>query len=172
MTIKKLILRILGADNIDRRAENRIKKSIELYHKGGRINRLRAKILYNKNLRDFSCFISPTITIGKNLYIAHPFGIAIGKTTIIGDNCRIYPKATVAARIIGDKELHESGEKRRHAKIGNNCMLGAGCMLIGRIEIGDNVTIAARAIVTKDVPANSVVKNVNEIRPKRPDEML
>ena len=54
MTIKKLILRILGADNIDRRAENRIKKSIELYHKGGRINRLRAKILYNKNLRDFS----------------------------------------------------------------------------------------------------------------------
>ena len=51
-------------------------------------------------------------------------------------------------------------------------MLGAGCMLIGRIEIGDNVTIGARAIVTKDVPANSVVKNVNEIRPKRPDEML
>ena len=68
-------------------------------------------------------------------------------------------------------KLNASEDKRRHAKIGNNCMLGAGCMLIGKIEIGDNVIIAAKAIVTKDVPPNSVVKNINEVRPIRPDEL-
>ena len=171
MIIKEMILRLLGADNIDRRAERRIKKAIDLYHKGGIINKLRAKILYNKNVQDFACSFPPGITIGKNLYIAHPTAIRIGRTAVIGDNCRIYPQVMVAAKVVGDKELKASGEKRRHAKIGNNCILGAGCMIIGRIEIGDNVTIGARAIVTKDVPSNSVVKNVNEIRPKRPEEL-
>lgn len=172
MRIKSLILQVLGADDLNRRAEERVKKSVELYHKGGKINRIRATRLFNNNLRDFCCYIHPKATFGKNIYIAHPMGIAIGPTTIIGDNCRIYPYAAVNAQITGDKELNENGNKRRHAKIGNNCILGAGCMLLGAIEIGDNVIIAAKAIVTKDVPPNSVVKNVNEVRPIRPDELL
>ena len=171
MGVWKLLSKIVGADNVDRKAERRIKKSNELYHKGGKINRLRANRLFNRNLRDFSCYISPRATIGRNLYIAHPIGIVIGKTAIIGDNCRIYPYAFIAAKIVGDKELRASGETRWHAKIGNNCMLGAGCMIIGRIEIGDNVTIAARAMVTKDVPPNSVVTDVNKIRPKTEEEL-
>lgn len=166
MTIKELLLRLLGADNLDRRAEKRIKKAIELYHKGGTINRLRAMRLHNLNLRDFCCYVHPRATFGNNVYIAHPFGVSIGKTAIIGDNCRIYPYAVVAAKIVGDSELRASGETRRHAKIGNDCLIGAGCMLIGNIEIGDNVIIAARAIVTKDVPSNSLVRNVNEILPR------
>lgn len=172
MNIKTLLFRFLGADDLNREAERRIKKMMESYHKGGKINRLRAIRLFNRNLRDFCCYIHPKATFGKNIYIAHPMGIAIGPTTIIGDNCRIYPYAAVNARIIGDEELNASGNKRRHAKIGNNCMLGAGCMLIGEIEIGDNVIVAARALVTKDVPSNSVVKNVNEVRPIRPEELL
>lgn len=38
-------------------------------------------------------------------------------------------------------------------------------------EIGDDVTIGAGAMVTKDVPSHSVVKGLNQIRPKRPDEI-
>jgi hypothetical protein len=38
-------------------------------------------------------------------------------------------------------------------------------------EIGDDVTIGAGAIVTKDVPSHSIVKGLNQIRPKRPDEI-
>ena len=167
----KFLAHILGTENIDRKAERRIKKSIELYHKGGKLNRLRAVRLQNKNLRDYGCYISPRATVGKNLYIAHPMWIGIGKTAIIGDNCRIYPGACIAARIVDDSELRASGETRWHAKIGNNCLLGEGCIIIGRVEIGDNVTVAARAIVTKDVPANSVVMNVNEIRPKKEHEI-
>ena len=103
MTIKDLLLRLLDAENLNRKAERRVKKAIELYHKGGIINSLRAPRLHNHYLRDFNCYIHPRVTIGKNLYIAHPMGIAIEPTTIIGDNCRIYPYAVIAARVIGDK---------------------------------------------------------------------
>ena len=112
------------------------------------------------------------MTVGKNLYIAHAHGIHIGKTTIIGDNCRIYPNVMIVASVVGDSELRDKGETRWHPKIGNNCLLGAGSLISGRIEIGDDVIIAAGAIVTKDVPSHSVVKNTNEIRAKRPDEMM
>lgn len=170
MAIKELPRRFFRAYNLDRSAERRIKKAIEVYHRGGIINKFWGNRLYRKNLRDYCCYIPPKVTIGKNLYIAHPIGVIIGPTAVIGDNCRIYPHAVVGARIVGDRELRESGKQRRHAKIGNNCMLGVGCTIIGRVEIGDNVIVAARAIVTKDVPPNSVVKNVNEVRPRRPEE--
>ena len=172
MKMSAFVSRLLGTENYDRKAERRIKKAIELYHKGGSLNRIRALRLHNRNRRDYCCCFPPRMTIGDNLYIAHAHGIHIGKTTIIGDNCRIYPNVLIVASVVGDRELRESGETRWHPKIGNQCLIGAGATISGRIEIGDDVTIAAGAIVTKDVPSHSVVKNTNEIRPKRPDEMI
>lgn len=41
--------------------------------------------------------------------------------------------------------------------IGNNCYIGTEATILGDIKIGNNVTIAAGAVVVKDVPDNSVV---------------
>jgi serine O-acetyltransferase len=49
---------------------------------------------------------------------------------------------------------------KRHPKIGNNVTFGANAIVIGDIEIGDNVIIAAGAVVTKSVPDNCVVAGV------------
>ena len=35
MTIKDLSLKLFDAENLNRKAERRVKKAIELYHKGG-----------------------------------------------------------------------------------------------------------------------------------------
>ncbi len=168
--MRSILSRILGTENFDRKAERRIKKAIELYHKGGRINRIRAMRLHNKNRRDYGCCIPPRITVGDNLYIAHAQGIHVGKTTIIGNNCRIYPNALIIASVVGDSELRSGGETRWHPRIGDNCIIGAGSMLIGRLDIGDDVIVAAGAIVTKDVPSGCLVRNVNEIVAREPDE--
>ena len=130
-----------------------------------------SEVRARKGRRNFGCSFPPTITVGKNLYIAHANGIGIGKTTVIGDNCKIYPKVEIAAALKGDSKLRASGAKRWHAKIGNDVILGVGCTIIGPVEIGDDTVIAAGAMVTKDVPPHTVVKNVNEFRAKRPDEM-
>ena len=50
-------------------------------------------------------------------------------------------------------------------------ILSAGCTLIGPITIGDNSIIGAQAIVTHDVPPNSVVVGLNQIKPRRNDQV-
>jgi serine acetyltransferase len=41
--------------------------------------------------------------------------------------------------------------------IGDNCQIGAGAKILGKIHIGNNVMIGANTVVTKDVPDNSLV---------------
>ncbi|MBR3636488.1 MAG: hypothetical protein IKN45_01065 [Lachnospiraceae bacterium] len=87
----------------------------------------------------------------------------------MGDDVRIYQGVNVIAKVSGDQEKWDNHE-RRHAIIGNNVVLGACCTIIGPITIGDNSFIGARAIVTHDVPPNSVVIGTNIIKPRRPDQ--
>ena len=47
-----------------------------------------------------------------------------------------------------------------HVNIGDNCYISTGVTILAPIDIGNNVTIAAGAVVTKDVPDNAVVAGV------------
>jgi galactoside O-acetyltransferase len=52
-------------------------------------------------------------------------------------------------------------------KIGNNCWLGAGVIVLGGVTIGDNSVIGAGSVVTKDIPSN-VIAVGNPCRVLRP----
>ena len=41
-------------------------------------------------------------------------------------------------------------------KIGKNCWLGAGVIVLPGVSIGDNTVIGAGSVVTKNIPANVV----------------
>lgn len=72
-------------------------------------------------------------------------GIFISRYAEIGENCRIYQNVTI-------------GEVNRKApKIGDNCLIGAGAILVGDIRIGNQVKIGAGAVVSMDVPDNCTV---------------
>lgn len=161
---------ILCISNYDRKVERKFQKMLRLQKKGGFINRKRALWLENKLQEKYQLKISRYAKIGKNFQIRHPMGIRIGKTTEIGDNCKVYPFFIAVAAVKNDRELINN-HIRRHPKIGNDCMLCARATVIGPVTIGDDVIIAACAIVTKDVPSHSVVKGLNQIRPKRPEEI-
>ena len=161
---------ILCISNYDRKVERKFQKMRRLQKKGGFINRKRALWLENKLQEKYQLKISRYAKIGKNFQIRHPMGIRIGKTTEIGDNCKVYPFFIAVAAVKNDRELINN-HIRRHPKIGNDCMLCARATVIGPVTIGDDVIIAACAIVTKDVPSHSVVKGLNQIRPKRPEEI-
>ena len=85
--------------------------------------------------------------IGKGFRIHHFGGIIFHPTTQLGENCTFYHGVT-----IGDR-----GGSGNAAKIGNNVTVGAGAKIIGELSIGDQVMIGANAVVTKDVPENTVV---------------
>ncbi len=153
----------------DRVGERKVKKSIETWHKGGWLNRTCAKFMWNHIRKIYSCSFPPMVTVGKNLRLEHLMWVEIGKTTVLGDNVRIYSSVRIIAKVTGDEERLKIKE-RRHAKIGNDVILGCGCMIIGPVTIGDDCIIGARAIVTHDVPPHSVVIGTNQIRPKRENE--
>lgn len=164
------LMDILCISNYDRKVERKFWKMRRLYENGGYINRKRAKHIENELLEKCQMRLPCTVKIGKNFEIRHPNCIAIGPTAEIGDNCKVYPYFVSMAALKGDKERNKN-HIRRHAKFGNDCILGARATVVGPVTIGDDVLIAACAIVTKDVPSHSVVKGLNQIRPKRPEEI-
>lgn len=97
--------------------------------------------------------IHPGATVGKRLVIDHGMGVVIGETAIIGDDCLIYHGVTLGGTS-QDKNI------RRHPKIGNNVLIGAGAKILGAIEVQDFVKIGANSVVTTDCPKNSTIVGI------------
>lgn len=139
-------------------AKNIIKAS-NWYHRDTNFWRFMAFFKHRQNRKKYNIEIYPECKLGK-IKIPHSVGIVIGRTAQIGDNTTIMPNVVVGAKY---SPFETNPNDRRHAIVGENCMLGAGCKIIGNIVIGNNVTIGANAIVTKNVPDNCIVYGVNNI---------
>lgn len=110
-------------------------------------------ICYYWRLRHLSYktgFQIPPHTCGKGLQIWHYGYIIINEETRIGENLTIYPGVEIGHKIPGGGA----------PQIGDNCFIGAGAKIFGKIRIGNNVTIAPNAVVMKDVPDNVVVGGI------------
>jgi acetyltransferase-like isoleucine patch superfamily enzyme len=80
-------------------------------------------------------------------------GIEIGGGTMWSYNCSF-----ISAN-------HSMEDLKKHVKtksiiIGKNVWLGANCVVLPGVEIGDNAIIGAGSVVTKNVVANSIVGGV------------
>src|SRR5690554_6849651 len=75
------------------------------------------------------------------------------------DNCMLGPNVQIytATHPIHPIERNSGLEFGKPIKIGNNVWVGGSAVILPGVTIGDNVVIAAGAVVTKDVPANVVV---------------
>ncbi len=96
--------------------------------------------------------IHPGATIGKGLFIDHGMGVVIGETAEIGDNCLIYQGVTLGGT--------GKDKGKRHPTLGNNVMVGSGAKVLGPFKVGDNVKIAANAVVLAEVPPNCTAVGV------------
>lgn len=100
-------------------------------------------------------FYKTRLAIGPNscdwgIKIWHCGDIIINNAAKVGKNLTIYPGC-----IIGQK--HSIDEV---PVIGDNCYMGAGSKVFGKVRIGNNVTIAPNAIVTCDIPDNCIVAGI------------
>ena len=89
--------------------------------------------------------------------------IYVGDNTMFGPNV---PVCTAAHPIL--PSLREKGlQYNAPVRIGRNCWIGAGAILLPGVTVGDNSVIGAGSIVTRDIPAN-VVAVGNPCRVLRP----
>lgn len=99
----------------------------------------------------YGIFIGNNVRIGVGLRVGHPSSIIIGNGVVIGENCTLYQQTTLGIRNVG---------KNEYPIIGDNVTIYAGAKIIGGIHIGNNVDVAANAVVTKSCGNNCVLKGV------------
>lgn len=87
-----------------------------------------------------------------NLTLVDDTYIYVGDCTMFGPNVTV---ATAGHPIL--PELREQGyQYNAGVRIGKNCWIGAGAIILPGVTIGDNVVIGAGSVVTKDIPSNVV----------------
>ena len=98
--------------------------------------------------------------IGKNVFINFDcVFLDLGGITI-EDNVLIAPKVSVLSEghpvALNERQSLVPG----HIHIKKNAWIGAGATILPGVTIGENAVAAAGAVVSKDVPANTVVGGV------------
>lgn len=78
--------------------------------------------------------------------------IYVGSHTMFGPHVTL---ATAGHPIIPSLRVH-GVQHNQPIRIGENCWIGAGVVVLPGITIGDNTVIGAGSVVTKDIPANVV----------------
>ncbi len=79
-------------------------------------------------------------------------GVKMGHFSYIGD-------ATIGAEVnigAGTITCNFDGERKNHTEIGAGAFIGSDTMLIAPITIGENARTGAGAVVTKDIPADTL----------------
>ena len=107
---------------------------------------------------DIRIFDNAKLTLGSG-YMNGFVQVVCAKKIQIGEDVAIARDV-----IIRDTDAHKiEGEKHVEQKevvIGNHVWIGTRAIIMKGVHIGNGAIVAAGAIVTKDVPANSVVAGV------------
>lgn len=105
--------------------------------------------------------------IGKNVTIMDRKIPLYAKLIRIHSNVHLASNVTFATHDITHSMLNRMPQKQNGyfetlgcIEIMDNVFIGANCTLVGGVRIGPNAIVAAGAVITKDVPENSVVGGV------------
>src|SRR5690606_31169622 len=108
--------------------------------------------------------IGESLQIGNNVGINHYCFIGVRGNVIIGNNIIFGPRVSLFSENHNfnrlDIPIKYQGETRKDTIIGNNVWIGANSVILAGVNIGDGAIIAAGAVVSKDVPNNSIVGGV------------
>lgn len=106
---------------------------------------------------------------GKPVWGSEPWIISLGMNVYITSGCKFITHD--GGTLLFRKEIPDL-EITKPIVIGNNVYLGNNVIILPGVHIGDNVVIGAGAVVTKDIPSNSVVAGVPARVIKSADEYL
>ena len=112
------------------------------------------------------CYVTPNVffdygcntELGERVYfnancvILDCAKVTIGDDTFIGPNTQFY----TPIHPLDFKTRNTFVETAKPIKIGKNCWLGGSVIVLPGVTIGDGCVIGAGAVVTKDIPENSL----------------
>ena len=110
--------------------------------------RVLAQMIYHMMQILLGCTIPPAADL-RGVTIAHFHGIVIHHRSRIGKGTTVYQHVTLGGR-----------NGQGGPIVGENCILGTGCCILGNVTIGDNVHIGANSVVLNDIPSKCTVVGI------------
>lgn len=107
---------------------------------------------------------APQVSIGDGTFFGHQCSLRTARSIRIGRHCLL-----ASGVVIADYDGHPLDTERRRAgetsdwadvrpvTIGDDVWIGTGAMILKGVTIGDRAIVAARAVVTRDVPPDCIV---------------
>ncbi|MDN3676672.1 acyltransferase [Flavobacterium paronense] len=112
----------------------------------------------------FTSRVSKTIFIGRGVaeYFANSGGCYIQgiNKVYIGDYTIFAPGVKIISANHDKKDFKKHDKSIGPIVIGKKCWLGANSVILPGVHLGDNVIVAAGAVVTKSFPSNVVLGGV------------
>lgn len=102
-------------------------------------------------LEDVCCIQNIEYLKNNNTYFPHPVGIVIHPKAQIGKNCTIFQNVTIGAG------KYNKVRNSNVPLIEDDVTVYPNSVIIGGIKIGKNCTIGAGSIVLNDIPQNTIV---------------
>ena len=106
----------------------------------------------------FRCDYGKQISIGKRFFANFNFTVLDEARVTIGDDCFIGPNVSIytACHSTDPVERNTRQEWAKPVTIGNNVWIGGSVTILPGVSIGDNVTIGAGSVVTRNIPSNTL----------------
>jgi acetyltransferase-like isoleucine patch superfamily enzyme len=104
-----------------------------------------------------------SITIGNSVYIGPRSILGAAAPLIIGDRCQIGANVSFIAEnhdFEGEDDIFDQGVSRKGVTVGRDVWFGNNVTVLDGVNIGDGCVIGAGTVLTKSVPARSVVVGV------------
>ena len=107
---------------------------------------------------NFHCDLGYNIHVGNNFYAGYNCTILDMAPVTIGNDCMLGPNVGIytAGHSIEPVDRNKTGYGLP-IQLGNNVWIGGSSVILAGIHIGDNSIVAAGSVVTKDVPADTIV---------------
>jgi acetyltransferase-like isoleucine patch superfamily enzyme len=112
---------------------------------------------YLETQGDGEIVLGDGVVLSTGVHLVAYAGIYIGKGSMIGEYTSI--RDANHTRKEG-QTLRGSDHAAKAIVIGSEVWIGRGVAVLGGVTIGDRATVGANAVVTRDVPADTVVAGV------------
>jgi acetyltransferase-like isoleucine patch superfamily enzyme len=103
-------------------------------------------------------FIGAKTVLGQECTISAFQHVSIGRECIVADRVMLIDFDHGVVEV--ERPVRMQGIYKRDVHVGHNCWIGYGACVLRGCTVGDNSILGTYAVVTKDIPANSVAAGV------------
>lgn len=156
---KIILLKLFGFSKIRIKGIAKVKHDIKV------IACKKSHILIEKNFSAKNNIIIKTmdnaeLAIGKNVFVNCNSYIVAANSIKIGNNVLIGPNVVIVDHDHNVADIRDKQLRIDSIYIGNNVWIGANVTITKGVKIEDGAVISAGAVVTKDVPGNTIYGGV------------